>query len=236
MLGQPPFPDSQPGFVRDIVRGAQVTGIGGRVGAPTRYGKTGCAISAAIELGGSVLALTNNAMVADQWAETWNRWVVNGTGVSIPAGRIQRDRLDLPPKYPFVVGMMQTLLRRPLSEEARSAFRTIILDEADCAPFAIDWRRLFPGRAAAVARPARTEQVAAIVGQEVTLEARLSSAQPTWEVLWRQIGGNPVELLDDLTLSPSFIAPPVPTTLIFRVTGYSGDAVRSADLTVHGTR
>ena len=134
VLGQPPFPESQKGFVSDIVRGSQATGIGGRVGAPTRYGKTGCAISAAIQLGGSTLALTNSAMVADQWADTWNRWVVDGAGLSIPAGRIQRDRLDLPPQYPFVVGMMQTLLRRPLSEEARSAFRTIILDEADCAP------------------------------------------------------------------------------------------------------
>ncbi|EHP87889.1 putative oxidoreductase, partial [Methylorubrum extorquens DSM 13060] len=29
----------------------------------------------------------------------------------------------------------------------------LLTDEADCAPFAIDWRRLFPGRPAAVARP-----------------------------------------------------------------------------------
>ena len=79
-------------------------------------------------------------------------------------------------------------------------------------------------------------ELTAMVGEEVTLAARLSSTQPLWEVLWRQIGGNPVELFEAQTLTPSFVAPLVPTTLLFRVTGYSGDVVRSADLTVHLAR
>ena len=133
-LGKPPFPESQPTFVQEIHQGSVATGIGGRVGAPTRYGKTGCAIAAAIRLGGSILVLTDRAMVADQWADEWNTWVVGATGATIPAGRIQGDRFDLPPRFPFVVGMMQTLMRRPLDEDQRAAFRTVILDEADCAP------------------------------------------------------------------------------------------------------
>ncbi|MBK3404594.1 FAD-binding oxidoreductase [Methylorubrum populi] len=40
----------------------------------------------------------------------------------------------------------------------------LLTDEADCAPYGIDWRRLFPGRAAAVARPSSTGQVASVVG------------------------------------------------------------------------
>ncbi|WP_210249557.1 FAD-binding oxidoreductase [Methylobacterium oryzihabitans] len=39
----------------------------------------------------------------------------------------------------------------------------LLTDAADLEPFAIDWRRIFPGRPACVARPASTDQVAAVV-------------------------------------------------------------------------
>ena len=39
----------------------------------------------------------------------------------------------------------------------------LLTDAADCDSYAIDWRRLFPGKPLAVARPANTEEVAAIV-------------------------------------------------------------------------
>ncbi|QRE75461.1 FAD-binding oxidoreductase [Methylobacterium aquaticum] len=39
----------------------------------------------------------------------------------------------------------------------------LLTDEADMAPFAIDWRRLFPGRPACVVRPSSTAEVAEVV-------------------------------------------------------------------------
>lgn len=39
----------------------------------------------------------------------------------------------------------------------------LLTDPADCEAYAIDWRRLFPGRPLAVARPASTHEVAALV-------------------------------------------------------------------------
>lgn len=39
----------------------------------------------------------------------------------------------------------------------------LLTDEADMAPFAIDWRRLFPGRPACVVRPSSTAEVADVV-------------------------------------------------------------------------
>ncbi|ACL60026.1 FAD-binding oxidoreductase [Methylobacterium nodulans] len=39
----------------------------------------------------------------------------------------------------------------------------LLTEESDIAPFAIDWRRLFPGRPACVARPASTAEVADVV-------------------------------------------------------------------------
>lgn len=39
----------------------------------------------------------------------------------------------------------------------------LLTAEADLVPYAVDWRRLFPGRPAAVARPANTAQVSAVM-------------------------------------------------------------------------
>jgi FAD/FMN-containing dehydrogenase len=39
----------------------------------------------------------------------------------------------------------------------------VLTDPAECESYAIDWRRLFPGKPLAVARPANTQEVAAIV-------------------------------------------------------------------------
>ncbi len=72
-----------------------------------------------------------------------------------------------------------------------------------------------------------------VAGDFARLEARMSSPQAAWRVQWRQIGGNPVELFDPDALTASFFAPPGRATLLFRVTGYMDDAVRSADVTVH---
>ncbi|NIP94796.1 MAG: hypothetical protein GWO24_15655, partial [Akkermansiaceae bacterium] len=119
----------------NIDSGARRTGIGGTVLAPTRYGKTGCAIAAALRLGGSTLVAVNTGLLMRQWCEAWNRWVVDATGrPAVPAGVIREDRFDLPPDRPFVVGMLQTMVRRRLDDAARGAFRTLIVEEADCAP------------------------------------------------------------------------------------------------------
>ena len=135
VLGQAPFPADQPLFVANMDAGARRTGIGGTVLAPTRYGKTGCAIAAALRLGGSTLVAVNTALLMRQWQETWEKWIVDSQGEPVgPAGVIQGKRFDLPPERPFVIGMLQTLVRRGLSEDVRNAFRTVILEEADCAP------------------------------------------------------------------------------------------------------
>jgi FAD/FMN-containing dehydrogenase len=39
----------------------------------------------------------------------------------------------------------------------------LLTAEADLAPYAVDWRRLFPGRPATVVRPAGTGEVSAVL-------------------------------------------------------------------------
>lgn len=48
----------------------------------------------------------------------------------------------------------------------------VVTDGADVEPYAIDWRRLFPGKPACVVRPSSTEQVAGIV--RICREARVA--------------------------------------------------------------
>jgi|GEM_PF-6059263 len=77
------------------------------------------------------------------------------------------------------------------------------------------------------------DELTVFVDDFVQLEAWTSTLAPAKRVQWRQIAGNLVELFDADTLTPSFYAPPSRATLLFRVTGYTEDAIRAADVTVH---
>jgi len=133
-FGMPPHPAGQPQFIADLIHGARLTGVGGLAVAPTRSGKTLCSLEAASQLGRATLILVDRKALAAQWHDEVVKWVKDGHGRPVRCGYIWGDRFDLPPEYPFVVGMIQTLARRPLPDEVRRAFGTIILDEADCAP------------------------------------------------------------------------------------------------------
>jgi superfamily II DNA or RNA helicase len=128
-FGAAPFPPGQPKFITDIVAGCKQNGHGGLALAPTRAGKTLCALEAAARLGGSTLVLVDRATLLRQWVEA----IEGPHGFGIKAGVIQQDRFDIPPQFPFVVGMVETLARRQLSDSFRSAFRTVIVDECSSA-------------------------------------------------------------------------------------------------------
>lgn len=135
-------PSGQLQFIADLVAGAQRTGIGGMAEAPTRSGKTLCSLEAACRLGRSTLILVNQEVLLGQWqgavqgdpAKPHKPHLVDGAGKALRCGVIRGDRFDLPPDYPFVVAMVQTLMRRPLTAEQRAAFGTVLVDEADSAP------------------------------------------------------------------------------------------------------
>lgn len=136
------IPPGQPQFIANLVAGCQHTGIGGMGQAPTRSGKTLCALEAACRLGSSTLILVNQDVLAGQWhravegdpEKPHKPHLVDGHGRALRCGVIQGRRFDMPPAYPFVVAMVQTLMRRKLSPEQRAAFGTVIVDEADSAP------------------------------------------------------------------------------------------------------
>jgi len=133
-FGQDPYPSGQPAFIQAIVDGCRRASIGGLAQAPTRSGKTLCAIEAACRRGGSTGILVDRELLDRQWMEAIEKHVRDVAGRPVPVGLIRGDRFDLPPQHPFVVGMLQTIARRPLDDTVRQAFRTVVLDEADIAP------------------------------------------------------------------------------------------------------
>lgn len=136
------LPPGQPQFISDLVSGCHRTGIGGMGEAPTRSGKTLCSLEAACRLGSSTLILVNQEVLMGQWTRAVEGdpdnpakpHLLDGHGRSMRCGVIRGDRFDMPPAYPFVVAMVQTLMRRKLTPGQRAAFGTIIVDEADSAP------------------------------------------------------------------------------------------------------
>lgn len=133
-FGVAPFPPGQPDFIQQIVDGSLRTTIGGLALAPTRSGKTYCALEAACRLGRATLILVDREVLARQWREAIEKVVCDGQGRPVRVGEIQGDRFDLAPEYPFVVGMIQTVARRQVDERQRAAFGTILVDEAQMVP------------------------------------------------------------------------------------------------------
>ena len=139
-FGVPPFPPDQPQFIAEAHAAAVANGHGGMLKAPTRSGKTLCAIEVACRLGGSTLVLGDNVELLGQWRDE----IQNHVG--LPCGIIREDRFDYGPEWPFVVATVQTLARRNLSESVRRAWRTLIVDECNSAPCSTVWgamRRIY---------------------------------------------------------------------------------------------
>jgi superfamily II DNA or RNA helicase len=88
-------------------------------------------LEAACRLGGSTIVFVDNAVLMDQWKRAIEEHVVIG-GQRASCGIIREDRFEIGP--PFVVAMLQTVMRRALDDEVRNAFRVAIVDEAQSAP------------------------------------------------------------------------------------------------------
>jgi superfamily II DNA or RNA helicase len=156
VFGVPPFPLGQPSFIQDIVRGTLSNGHGGMALAPTRSGKTLCAIEAACRLGGATLILVDRDILLRQWKSAVDGSpvdpgkapnpnaprVVTGAGVPVRCGVIREDSFEYGPGVPFAVATMQTIARRGLPAEFRRAWRTVIVDECQTAPCASIWGAL----------------------------------------------------------------------------------------------
>jgi superfamily II DNA or RNA helicase len=125
-----------------MVAGAKRNMHGGLCLAPTRAGKTLCSIEAACRLGGSFLILVDRKPLLDQWVGAVRDHVRDGNGRPLPVGVINADHFDMPPDYPVVVAMIQTLVRRSLDRETRRAWRTLIVDECQSAPCRTIWTAL----------------------------------------------------------------------------------------------
>lgn len=191
-LGVPPFPAGQPTFVAGIVAGARANRHGGLALAPTRAGKTLCAIEAACRLGGSTLILVDRTPLLSQWRDAIREHVRDGAGRRLPVGIVREDRFEV--GEPFAVGMLQTLARRRLGEAERRAFRTVIVDECQTAPCESVWSALRRLEARYVlgltATPERadglTEAIGWVTGPVVArLERKLDADVQYLHVPWR---------------------------------------------------
>jgi hypothetical protein len=140
-FGIPPFPKGQPAFVASITAGARANRHGGLALAPTRAGKTLCAIEAACRLGGTTLILVDRDPLMRQWRDAIREHVRAGDGARLPCGIVREARFDVG-SAPFAVGMLQTFARRRLGSDARRAFRTVIVDECQSAPCDTVWSAL----------------------------------------------------------------------------------------------
>jgi len=117
-----------------MVDGCLRTGHGGLALAPTRSGKTLCALEAACRLGRSTLILVDNVELAKQWAANVREHL------HVECGIVQRGVLDY--SKPFTVAMAQTFIRRQLTPEVRRSWGTVIVDECNTAPCATIWSAL----------------------------------------------------------------------------------------------
>ena len=183
------FPKDQPRFIADGHRAAVVNGHGGLLEAPTRSGKTLCSIEIACRLGGSTLILVDSVELQGQWQEEIAKHV------RVPCGIIREDRFDYGPAWPFVVGTVQTIARRQLSEEARRSWRTVIVDECKSAPCSTVWgamRRLYSRYVFGLsATPDRSDGLGAGVGWVIgptiaRLERKMEADVRFLPIPWRE--------------------------------------------------
>lgn len=138
-FGVAPYPAGQPQFIADIVSNLQANGHGGIGTAPTRSGKTYCAVEAACRLGRSTLILVDRGVLADQWRMAIEGdpnapnapKVLDAQGMGVRCGIIRENEFDI--RHPFTIGMVQTLARRALDPEVRRAFGLVLIDECQTA-------------------------------------------------------------------------------------------------------
>jgi hypothetical protein len=229
-LGIAPFPAGQPGFVADIVAGSRANRHGGLALAPTRAGKTLCAIEAACRLGGSTLVLVDRSPLLRQWQEAIREFVRDGAGKPLPCGIVREGRFEV--GQPFAVGMLQTFARRRLSAEARRAFRTVIVDECQTSPCESVWSALRRLEARYVlgltATPDRgdglTEAIGWVIGPLVAkLERRLDADVHYLHVPWRSRGKVPIRngCVNSVAVEKKLLADPA------RVAVIAAEAIRA---------
>lgn len=186
-FGQDPFPSGQPQFIDQIVTNTTRFN-GGLCLAPTRAGKTLCALEAACRLGRSTLILVNNGELMKQWAQNVEQHL------RVPCGIIRQDRWDV--GRPFTVAMTHTLVNRPMDLEARRQWGTVIVDECDSAPCKTYWTALHRVHARYVlglsATPDRKdglgEAIEWIVGKPIASLHRKLEAEVCW-IPFRWTGG-----------------------------------------------
>lgn len=187
-FGQPPFPPGQPQFIAAAVAAAKANGHGGMVKAPTRSGKTLCAIEMACQLEGSTLILGDSVELLGQWQDEIQEHV------GVPCGVIREGRFDYGPEWPFVVATVQTLARRQLTDEVRRSWRTLIVDECNSAPAATVWgaiRRIYAQYVLGLtATPDRsdglTPAIEWIVGPTIaTLDRQMNADVQFLHIPWR---------------------------------------------------
>lgn len=187
-FGVPPFPLGQPRFIEEAHAAAVTNGHGGMLEAPTRSGKTLCAIEVACRLGGSTLILGDNVELLGQWRDEIQEHV------GLPCGIIREDRFDYGPEWPFVVATVQTLARRSLPYDVRRSWRTVIVDEANSVPCSTVWgavRRIYSryvlGLTATPDRPdGLTPAISWIIGPTIAVMEREMPADVQFmHVPWR---------------------------------------------------
>jgi hypothetical protein len=141
-FGMPPFPADQPKFIDDMVRGSMANGHGGLCLAPTRSGKTLCALEAACRLGGTTLILLDRTELLKQWKRDIEGKLRDARGKPVHCGIVQGDSFEHGPDVHFAVATVQTIARRQLPESFRRAWRTVIVDECQGAPTDMLWGAL----------------------------------------------------------------------------------------------
>lgn len=127
-LGKKPYPSDQPEFVEAVVNSAVGNKFGGFGIAPCGSGKTVMGAGISCELGLSTLVIVGKEFLYKQWKNAFENFTkVDGKKPQV--GKVQQNRCDYGPDFPFVVAMVQTLAKRDYPEDFYRSFGTILVDE-----------------------------------------------------------------------------------------------------------
>lgn len=198
-FGTPPFPPEQPAFIASMVQGARANGHGGLCLAPTRSGKTLCAIEAACRLGGTTLVLVDREQLLKQWKRDIETKIRDAEGRLVTCGIVQGDSFEHGPHVPFAIATVQTLARRQFPESFRRAWHTVIVDECQGAPTNMLWgalRRIYYSYVFGMtATPRRADGLAPaiqwVIGPPIASLTRKLEADVFW--LWHPYAGAKIE-------------------------------------------
>ena len=135
ILDQPPHPHDQSILVRTAVEKTKKNGFGGFVVAHTGSGKTLMGSYIGALLGGPTLVVVHKSDLMKNWRESITNHVRVGGRIPL-IGEIRQSRCDYDPRFPFVVGMAQSLALKKYPKAVYSAFRTIMVDETHHVPCA----------------------------------------------------------------------------------------------------